>query len=469
MLDDLEQGLRAGEEFPDFEALLGAMPAALNTYSSPLLRRVNKSGLTLALLAEHVPPFQAGQAAEERLKASDKPAPTPQQREALQRDVAAGERAKEVLVTAAIPLLRLLANKEFERRGGSQGKSRTTREELFQEGIFGLFSGLRKYNPSGSQSSPTNYLGSWITVRMQRATDGNEHDFTVPNGVAQRYRRIHAIRARLQAELGRAPTDDEIIEAWTDTNYQPGRMMGRLDQGETKNVVTYKQLEDERQYASRMGVKAMPVDEEGNTRAFDEAVPLETAEEDQFADEHGDDDAKRFVSELFAKTLGLLNVGQTQRLVISLKYGLDGYDEHPVAAIIGATRLSRPKVTAIIDAFTTEMTRKNGAFHKVCSQVDQEDLLAGGMGWVLSALGSYSYAQIVPPEVLTVQMAPPSDKPPPPPLRANERPGQVRAQFMCPVHRDGFIGNYRDTGEVPSHRPCPRCDRDAAVIRVLET
>ena len=455
------------QDFEDFDAS-SAMPQSLHAYSSPLLRRMVQQGLTLTFLAAQTPIFHAGEAATLRLADTDQPV-ADSERDALLRIVADGVTAKEALVSAAIPLVRLLANKEFDRKGGTQGKIRSTRDELFQEGIIGLFAGLRKYDASGNQHSPTNYLGAWITVTMRRNSDSAEHDFALGYVVAERFRRIHAIRSRLQGELGRPPSDDEIITAWTDPTYLASRMMGRVNQGDkvSKSVVTIKQLNDERKYAGRMGVKAMPIDEDGGSHAYNGATALETSNHGNHEDEYAD--AKRFLAELLEKTLDLLRVAPGQRHVISLKFGLDGFDEHPHAGIMAATRLSRSNVTAILDAFTKEMTRKHGAFHKVCAEVDYEDLLSCGLTWVSKVLGEYTPAPITPPETLTVPMATTGGKPPPPPMRANEKPGQIRAQFQCPTHKTGFVGAYRDMGDVPAHRACPRCGEASPVIRVLET
>lgn len=471
MLHDDPRTSLGHEDLPDADELLGALPKTLNTYSSPVLKRMVKEQLTLSFLAAKVPIFQAGEAAEARLADTENPVTIPQQRDALIREVAEGKRALDDLVRVSIPLVRLLANKEFDKRGGPQGRIRTTRDEMFQEGMIGLMSGLRKYNPSGSQNSPTNYLGSWIGVAFRRNTDSSEHDFTLGYGLAERFRRIHAIRSRLHGELGRPPTDAEIIAAWTDRRYQPNRMMGRLDRSDEdpKNVVTRKQLDEERQYRDKMGVKAMPVDDDGTSHAFDEATPVDSYGPPTADEEVITSDAQRFMKDLFYKTLDLLQVGKLQRHVINLKFGLDGFDEHPVASIVLATKLSRPKVTNVIDAFTSEMTKKNGAFHQVCSRVDPEDLMSCGLEWVRPVLGDYTFTPVDPPAVLTAPLTTTDGKPPPPPLRAHEKPGQIRAQFQCPVHKSSFVGAYRGPGEVPASRACPRCGTAAPVIRVLET
>lgn len=49
----------------------------------------------------------------------------------------------------------------------------------------------------------------------------------MPVEVAERLRRILALRSRLHSELGRDPTDEEMITAWADPLFTGGRMMGR--------------------------------------------------------------------------------------------------------------------------------------------------------------------------------------------------------------------------------------------------
>lgn len=463
VVSSFEPGADELSEFDDdsLATELGSTDS-LHTFSSPVLRKMVRNDLTLSFLAVHVPVFQKGEKAREKLAAGGG---DPAQ---LQPLVDAGTVAKETLVHAAIPLVRLLANREFERRGG-HGRVRATRDELFQEGVIGLFAGLRKYDPKGGQKSPTNYLGAWVTMAIRRGTDSGEHDFTLGYVAAERYRRIYAIRSRLHAELGRDASDNEIIAAWNDPQYLTGRMMGRLSQGESKNTVTVKQLAEERQYSSRMGVHAAPVDAAGDMYGFDAATPVGNELVDEMTAPVDEVSAKQHLASVLEYTMQLLGVGVTQRTIIGLKFGLDGHDEHPVAAIMAGTGLSRAKVAGVVDAFTAEMTKKGGAFHKVCSRLPSDELESLGLTWVTSVLGEYTYKQIGRIAVLSDDMVKPLGKPPPPPITPGERPGQIRAQFQCPIHQWGFVGAYKDRGDVPRVRACPRCDRNSPLIRVLQT
>jgi DNA-directed RNA polymerase sigma subunit (sigma70/sigma32) len=195
-----------------------------SNYISPILRTLDNTRLTVELLQESIPIMRAGEAAQETLDASKNL--NDAKRRALRKAVRDGEKAKEQLFNSALPLIKAIAKKEYNRR--QQWGSQILMDDLIQDATIGFFKGLRIFDVSEIKKSATNYLGQWMLSEMRRAAEGMDNDLQVGHDAGERYRRIRAIRSRLAGELGREPTDQEIVTASKDPAYvvRPG-MVGK--------------------------------------------------------------------------------------------------------------------------------------------------------------------------------------------------------------------------------------------------
>lgn len=466
LLEDLDE---------DFDAEYGEPTAG--GYRSPLMSRLSGSGrLTLEVLRQDVPVFQAGNAAAERLDAGAVPA---SERGRLVAARAAGEAAKERLLFAAIPLIKHLAQKEHARRQNWQ--SQVTFEDLFQEGTIGLFLGLAKYNVHGAQTSPTNYLGQWILTTMRRNAEGIDNDFGVAYDAAERYRRIRALRSRLNTELGREPTDAEMIKAWDDPAYLGNRKIGRVKKVAPKpgKGLTEAQLAEERSMRARVGHTsrlAMGGSGEPDGPLVEFARPL--AEQPLLGDaseiiaERG---AQEGLTRLLHQTLQEMGLPSAQREVIARRWGLPPHEKEESARDISrAMGLHRERVGRVIEGFTSEMSRPGGAFHKVCSALTAAELADLRLDWVTQTLGRYTDVPTEqraqrPPEILKTPLTARGGVAPPPEMPTSAARGSVvRAQFVCDYHGADFIGNYLSRASVPKQRACPQCGRPSRLVRVLD-
>lgn len=451
--------------------------AAAGTYRSPLMSRMAGSGeLTLDLLRREVPVFQAGRNAAQVLAGPD--APTDMVgRQALVRQVRAGEAAQERLVLAAIPLIKHLAAKEHARR--QRWQSQITFEDLFQEGVGGLLRGLMAYNPEGGQKSPTNYLGQWIMIEMRRNVEAVDNDFGVAFDAAERMRKIRALRSRLSAELGREPTDEEIIEASGDSAYAGGRKIGRVNKPDgPRKRLTQAQLDEERALRSRVGATgrmfASGAGDEPEVPLVDFARPITGEGLFDASDPVVAQGAAAGLARLINQTLDAMALPATQREVVARRYGLPPHaKEESGRDISRAMNLHRDKVSKVIEAFAAEMTRPGGAFHAACATLDVDELADLGLGWVTGTLGEYAAVpqsqRAAPlPEVLSVPLADRAGTIPPPSAGPGSGRGGVRAQFACPYHQYGFVGVYPDRESVPRSRACPSCGRDSRLLRLMQ-
>lgn len=446
-------------------------------YQSPLLARMDNVGkLSLDMLREHVPRFHDGEAAALVL-ANDGDSLSEKEHDALSLAVRAGEDSKELLMLAGLPLIKHLAKKELQRRQAWQ--STATLEDLFQDGAAGFIQGLRAYKPGNARTSPTNYLGQWITTTMRRKVESIDNDFGVAFDNAELFRKIRAIRSRLRSELQREPTDEEVLVASTDPTYKGGQKLGRVDKKppSKRSQMTQKNLDEERAtrgrvgHASRFGTGSDSDEYDGVNPEAGHAIGAGSAHDDMTESvlEAG---AQEGLARLLNDAFHLMGLPQAQREVIARRFGLPPHMvEQSARDISRDMNLHREKVGKIIDAFNEEMSRRGGAFHRACGQWDDDDLLDLGLGWTISLLGKWdpgTYGTaITVADILTVPLAQRDGTVPPPAQTDGVKGSEVAAQFVCDYHDWGYVAVYPDRAVVPRTRACPKCGRPGTVVRVM--
>lgn len=447
------------------------MPAT--RYESPVLRQMRSDvgGWTIEMLAELAPVYQAGYAAQEQLK-NDPPQDLLHHAE-LQQAVVAGEAAKEKLVLAGMSLARSLAMNELNRRAQAGGL--TQLDDLMQEAFIGMLKGLRNYDPGKQRESPTNYVSGYITMEMRRGETAKlDSDFSVPVEVSTLDRRIRALRSRLAGDLGREPTPQEISDASADPKYAVATLMAAKGGNRKPKRIPVEKVVEERNHSTRVGPLTRPGgydDGEGaGPDPYDAGVPLATSEQ-VGSDERALQDAQQTgVRELLMLTMRAMGLPAVQSEIVMRHHGLAPYAESQTAARIGRELdLESGKVSEVVEAFSVEMARPGGAFHRLCSQRSAAELADLGMPWIQQALGAWDDVPEArqnqpPPPVLVEEIVPVKRRRAPRPVVENTT-GFTLAQYQCLYDGADYVVPYEAPEDVLTTRPCPRCQNPSVLLR----
>ncbi len=136
----------------------------------------------------------------ERLLSHDNPMP-PQERQRLEEQVAAGERARAQLINSNLRLVVSIA-----RRYQGHGLSLL---DLIQEGSLGLMRAVDKFDPSRGLKFST-YATYWIRQSVGRAIADQGRTVRLPVHLGERLSRLARVRQQLVQRLDREPTSEEI-------------------------------------------------------------------------------------------------------------------------------------------------------------------------------------------------------------------------------------------------------------------
>lgn len=139
-------------------------------------------------------------------RASRYPLLAPDEELALSRRIERGDlAAKERLVNHNLRLVVSIARR-------FQGVSELTLLDLVQEGVVGLIRAAEKFDWRRGLRFST-YATLWIRQAIQRGMATHGRTIRLPVNVAQRERKVSAATRRLEAQLGRRPTVEEVADA----------------------------------------------------------------------------------------------------------------------------------------------------------------------------------------------------------------------------------------------------------------
>ena len=476
--DDIDS--LTNEDIEDLEELEDAPVAVVNEggYLSPLMAKLGNNRLTLEMLYENVPLIHAGE--EARTTIAEGVRKGSKKLKELNQIVLNADAAKEKLFIAALPLIKSVAQREYRRR--QQWGSQIALEDLTQEAILGFFKGIASFKPEAVKNSPTNYLGQWMLVGMRRSAEVMDHDLQVGHDAGERFRKVRAIRSRLMAELGREVTDQEISDASRNPAYltRPGMIGKRPATGENHSIgkgLSVFNIEDERKARSRLGLasrfgNADSDDSEESSYVVDSdrLAPGDTSNLGLAADPADlaiEAASAAEVAKVVELVISRMRLPEAQREIIARRFGLHPYDgESSAREISRLMGVHREKVTKVLSAFSTEMTRKGGVFHAVISSIPEDEISAIGLSWIVTTLGEWDPSLALDthvPTVLTEKMAIVAS----PEERAvgSTKYVGVLAWFQCDYHDRVFSMLYIDLRSVPKSRACAFCQKPSALIR----
>jgi DNA-directed RNA polymerase sigma subunit (sigma70/sigma32) len=390
--------------------------------SSPINSRTNAQPLSLDLLKIHVPIVREGQEAIKLL--ADGTERTRIEANTLLKQKQKGSRAQEVLILSALPLIKNISSKEFQRRRA--WSSRVSYDDVLQEAIAGFIRGLLSYDETANHSSPTNYLGQWITTSIRRKVEALEHDFAIPYEVVERARRIRAVKSRLSNELSRTPTDEELLDGLNEVGTYP---RGSYKWGKNANPLapvspveeitlpevapkatvkkfTQAHLVEARDLAARSySLQSYDTPTMDSEESYEKASTPITIEEKDANTNFEDKDLASSRNGFFNSAFLAMKIGSRQKDIILRYFGMEPYDEPQTQKeIITNTALPPRFVKAVIATFSIYMPLKGGVFHQLIIITEPDIIESLELTWLLPLLGEWPKGQKhpeAPPLVLT--------------------------------------------------------------------
>jgi RNA polymerase primary sigma factor len=240
---------------------------------------------------------------------------------ALAKRVERGDRAaKERMINSNLRLVVHVA-KRYRGHGVPFG-------DLIQDGVIGLNRAVEKFDWRKGFKFST-YATWWIRQAVQRSIAGQSRTIRVPTHVHERRQTLRRHARRLEPQLGRAATAEELAEA---------------------SGIELKHVEEALSVAeARASLNAPVGDDDGELG-------------DLFADASADDPAELAEDALRARAVreALAELPERERRILELRFGLDG-DPQSLEAIGKELGLTRERVRQLESTALVKLTDSLGA------------------------------------------------------------------------------------------------------------
>jgi RNA polymerase primary sigma factor len=332
-LKALEEELEETEDRPLLEDLDGELPS--NDPVRMYLREIGRVGLLSArdetALAQAI---EAGNQARDRIAANG--SLPDEERAALEGSIQAANRARQRLAEANLRLVVSVA-KRYTGRGMSF-------LDLIQEGNIGLLKAVEKFDYTMGYKFST-YATWWIRQAISRAIADQARTIRIPVHMVETISHLVRTQRRLQQELGREPSpedialDPEIAPIVALEEEERDAMMSALARGERLDALRERKL---RRAANRveqiMRISQEPMSLESPVGSEDDSY-LGDFIKDETMPEPDDATSKLLLREQMRTILGSLN--HRERRVLEMRFGLkdgQGHTLEEVGLAFGVTR-----------------------------------------------------------------------------------------------------------------------------------
>ena len=212
--------------------------------------------------------------------------------------------------------------------------------DLIEEGNLGLLKAVQEFDP-GRETRFSTYATWWIKQAIRRALVNTAKTVRIPSYLAEKIHRVKRERSRLEVDLGRIPSAEEIAEAMKPRREDViARLKERLDRSPTaaevkreiRNqkidpVLVERALKADESGASAVSLDAMAAGNDGLPARVDERP-----EDALFASQ----DRERMRS-------ALRTLEPREELIIKLRYGLT--DERDLLLLDGPAKAQGDRMT----------------------------------------------------------------------------------------------------------------------------